>query len=105
MFNCANRANSGLSTPLETAEPYRQKFPRTYKYSSLRVLLCQSNIISDGFSGKPLPLKEQVLSKIKKITGDLDTDLGVEGNWYTLLASTKGSFVCEKKRSEEESVV
>ena len=32
-------------------------------------------------------------------------DLGVEGNWYTLLASTKGSFVCEKTRSEEQSVV
>ena len=69
--------------PLETAEPYRQNFPRTYKYSSLYVLCMY---FSDGFSGKSLPLKEQVISKTKKITGDLDLDLVVEGNLYTLLA-------------------
>lgn len=103
ILNCAKWANSGLNMPLETAEPYRN-VPRTCKYSSLRVLLCQSNIISDGFSVKSLPLKDKYFEKLKKIAGDLDFDSVVEIDLCIIGFFYQGIF-CGVKRSEGQSVV
>ena len=67
-------------------------------------MLCQSNIISDGFSGKSLPLKEQVLWKTKKIAGDLDFDSVVEVDLCMLLASLPRDLFGVRKKDQKGKV-